>query len=223
MNAQGLIAEVAGILVDGSGFTDAEILAKLNDAQLAIAEKVFLPDLADGTANITATTGAMYANLPATYHKNIFLAKNTTTAAVVEVFDNIGVMARMLGEYPEITNEGDATAITIHASRVLYQRVPTSSQTIALMFYRLPVAMTDASNSYPDGLSGSRTANQEAFDRALVHHAAWKFFEKIEQGMEGRKVDTDYHKGEFTSAMMNLENVCRTEKVLPRPAANRCW
>lgn len=195
MKAEGLITALAGMVQDPSLDVD-NLLLRLNTAQLAIAEEdgIYLPGLADGVASITATAGAMYADLPADYLKRFYLAKNTTTGAVVMVFDNIGMMAQSLGIIPSITNQGDVSSITVHAGRLLYQRTPTASQALTAMYYRRPIPMTESGNSYPDGHLGTRSPNvMDAFDRAIVHHAAWKIYEEIEQGLEGRKVDTEYH------------------------------
>jgi len=222
VNAQSLIAEVSNI-IQGS-YADSALLPYLNAAQVAIAERVLLPGLSDGLATISATTGAMYATVPATYHRRIFMAKNTTTGAAVDVFSNLGILAQTKEIYPSIDNEGDVVAIAIHAGRIVYQMVPTSAQTISLMFYRLPVPMTESSTSYPDGMGGSRVADsKEALDFALIHHAAWNCYERIEDGMEGQKVNSERHKGLFDKHMERLSLVCRQEENQAYPRHNRCW
>jgi len=222
VNAENLIAEVADIVLGET--TDEVCLAALNAAQMAIAERVLLPGLSDGLATISATTGAMYATIPATYHRRIFMAKNTTTGSVVDVYSNIGIMAQITEIFPSIDNEGDVISIALHSGRILYQRVPTSTQSISLMFYRLPVDMEDSSTSYPDGMGGSRVAgSKEAIDFALIHHAAWNIFEKIEDGMEGAKVNSTRHQGLFEEHMERLSLVCRQEEVQARPMFNRSW
>jgi hypothetical protein len=225
MNAETLIATLGGMVQEPS--LDAEgLLAKLNAAQLAVAEEdgIFLPALADGIASITAEAGEMFADLPLTYHKRFYLAKNTTTNGSVIVFDNIGMMAQSLGDIPSISLQGDVYAITVHAGRVLFQRTPTANQTISTMFYRLPVPMTESNKSFPDGLLGSRSSLvEDAFDRALLHHAAWRIFSGVEQGLEGRKVDTEYHFGEFRRAIADLASVCRPETILSAMPVNSRW
>lgn len=222
MKAVDLLTELADI-VDDPGLSTTTLLLRLNDAQMAIAEDVFLPGLAGGVDTVVATSAGMSANVPATYHKRIYLAKNVTTGGAVALFDNIGLLARHIQGIPADDNEGDVSALTVHNGKILYQNVPTSDQIISLMFYRLPVAMTAASTSYPDGMAGARSAAKEAFDRAILNHAAWKCFERIEQGLDGRKVDTDHYENEFKRAMLEVKSACRDELVLPRAPVNRCW
>lgn len=222
MNAAALI-DLLSRIADHPDFTRASFLAELNKSQLAIAERVCLPALSDGLETVTTVVGAMYAALPATYHKKIFMAKNTSTGSAIEIFQNIGILAQRKMVYPGIDNEGDVVALTIQAGNILYQRVPPVAQTISLMFYRLPVAMTDSSTSYPDGLSGVRVAHQEVFDTAIIHHSAWKIAKLVEDGEEGQMPNVLYHKKTFGDAMVELSNICTQEEVQVYPLNTRCW
>ncbi len=208
MNADELIEEVANIVTEPSYDDDEDVFLRyLNQAMNAIAGQLLLPALADGYGTVTTVTDGFTIDLPEDYHKGLFLAQ--CDGVPVEVFRDLKSIATFFGGLKS-SESGDVAGVVTSARRFIYQRVPTEATDIEIFYYRRPVPMEEGSDSYPDGLFTSVVGNDD-LDWALIHHACWKIFSKIEQGIDGAKVDTMYHQGLFKERLDDLKDHCIRE------------
>jgi len=198
MNAANLIDDVLAEISDEQDTTRAEVLSRLNKAQLAVAGKILMPDLADGNTSVLSVLGSSEADMPADFHRHIFMAQ----------IDNYPVRTYLsfplfLQEFNSLSDDaGDIIGIVTKGLKLIYQGVPSDATTIALQYYRLPVDMTDVSTSYPDGIS-----NSEEYVMCLFHYACWKLFARVEDYTEA-KHDTMYHKKEYQDYLVELGHAC---------------
>jgi len=216
MNAEELIEEVIDV-VDDDDYMDSEVILKyLNQAQRNIADNLYLPDLEDGFDTIDTLVDGHTVPLPETYHKGLYLAR----AADVDfdIYHDIKSMVMNRGSFN--IEHGDLECVCARRTDIIYQNVPEVITVVNLFFYRLPVAMTESTSSFPDGVSGN-----DDFDWALIHKAAALIFNRIEDGFEGAKINTDKHTGLFGEKIglldMYAEGIMKTFPT--RPAANLQW
>lgn len=218
MNVTELVQEVLDILQDPD-YTDTEMVTtRLNEAQRAIADAVMLPDLSNGSDTVNTVTDAYEVALPADYQQNLYLAYD----ADGEYLDIYKDMASVELVRQISMDNGDLEAVCAHGSVLIYQPVPAVATTIAIRYYRLPTAMVaDDETSFPDGARGN-----DDFEWALIHHAAWKIFNKIEDGLEGQKVNTAAQYQFYQERMAALDKFAtKVGKSFPtRPASpNLGW
>ena len=218
MNVVELVEEVLAI-IDDPDYTDTEKITKrLNEAQRAVADAIMLPDLNNGIGTVDTAVDAYEVAMPADYQQNLYLAYDPDG----EDLDVYKDMASMELVRKVRMDTGDLEAVCVHGSVLIYQPVPTAITTISLRYYRLPTDMVaDDETSYPDGARGN-----DDFEWALVHHAAWKIFNKIEDGLEGQKVNTAAQLEQFGQRMTALDSFAeRVGKSFPtRPASvNLGW
>ena len=208
-----LIDDVANIILDPD-VTRTVFLQRLNAANLAIADELLLPDLSDGSDTLTTTTTGYSVSLPSDFHKNIVMASINDES--VRVYLSFPLMLNRMGKIS--TTAGDVTAVCTKGGSLVYQRVPAVSVDIDILYYRLPVAMTDADDSFPDGVS-----NSVDFENCLKYHASWKSWEIKEDGMEGQKVNTAYHKSMYEESLLRLRRYISRytgpQASLPKSAA----
>lgn len=211
MNAEELIEEVEDIIQDPSYDSEA-ILKHLNRGQLAIANKLLLPGLSDGHASVNTVLSQNHATLPTNYHKALHVAQ--VDGLPVKVYNN---KALMIADYGKLTTQtGAVIGVTVDSGELVYQRVPATATAVELFYYRKPTPMTESGTSFPDGLGGQMADNDD-FDFALIHYACWRLFERIEQGLEGQKIDTGYHKNEFYERVGELRLFCKEGRSHPVP------
>ena len=216
MNGEQLVAEVMDIVQDGSVDADA-VLALLNQGQIAVASRVLLPGLSDGNSTVTTLTDGYLVDLPVDYHRELFLAQ--VDGRKVPVYANKMLLMEELGLSGIGLSTGTIYGVTTNGKQLLYQMVPVAAKDIELFYYRLPAAIAETTASYPDGLT-THGATNDHFDWALIHYAASHLFSKIEDGMEGQKVNTQHHAGMFEGRVAEIESA--TGRGRPRPAPPIC-
>lgn len=209
MNAEQLIDEIVDIILDTS-FTREWILDRLNRAMKAVAGKVLLPGLSDGYSSVDTVLGENITPLPDDYHRNIYLA-DVVGVGPVKICQNIGIM-RDFGYNLDLTS-GSIECVAPNALSLFYQRVPSTVKTINLRYYRKPVDMEDKDSSFPDAVMANPEI-EEDMDKALTAHVCGKIFARLEQGLEGNKVDTSYYENQFKEAIADIDDV--VAKARPR-------
>jgi hypothetical protein len=220
MNAEQLIAEVADIVQDSS-YSNEAILHCLNRGQVAVAGAILLPGLADGYGTVTTSVSEYSVALPADFHRELFHAQ--VDGLPVKVYRNMGVM---IHDLEKITAQaGQLVAVCPNAGNLLYQKVPSTAREVELFYYRLPTAMDDEDdNSRPDGLSMQAGVALEHFGFALVHYAAALIFDRIEDGIEGQKVNTLSHREQYAGRLEEMRlHVREGRPHAPPPIAGVNW
>jgi hypothetical protein len=188
MNAELMIDEVLDIVDDPSFDREDDVLKYLNLGQVSAAAKLLIPGLSDGYDTVATLVDAYKAPAPADYMKMVHSV--SVVGRPVRLCRNF---ADLVQRYEGLSlDAGEVGAVVISAGQVFYQLVPAVSVDIELFYYRLPTPMTDSLTSFPDGLGNLQDA-MDNYSRALIHFAASQLYSKIEQGMEGEKVDTAYH------------------------------
>jgi len=216
MNAEELIEEVIDV-VDDDDYADSEVILKyLNQAQQNIADNLYLPDLEDGYDSIDTIVDGYTVPVPPTYHKGLYLARCGDID--LDIHSDIRSMVMIHGSLN--VELGDLDCILADKRTVTYQNVPSTVTAIDLFFYRRPLPMTESTTSLPDGVEGN-----DDFEWALVHKAAALIFNRIEDGMEGPKVNTDKHTSLFGEKMLMLDVYSEgIGKTFPsRPSSNLDW
>lgn len=197
-SASKLIDDILDEIQDPA-FTRETILGHINSCNQELADKILLPDLADGSGTITTAIDANKVAVPATFHKNIYLAQQDESPVLVYL--SLPLMIGQLGAFN--LDSGNVTSICNVGQYIYYQNVPSTGVDIDLAFYRVPVGMIDATDSYPDGIS-----NNQNFEDCMFHYGCWKAFKTIEDGIEGAKVNTVYHGQEYMRYRNELKLQC---------------
>lgn len=219
MNAEELITEVIDIVLDGENgvYSDRTyILSFLNQAQRDIAAKLYLPDLNDGFGLVDTVVDEYRVSLPSTYHRGLYLAQ--LDGVPLDIYEDIKSMS--LSTEGITTEVGDVSGVAINNSFLVYQNVPEIITSLELFFYRKPVDMRDLTTSFPDG-----AVNNDDYDEALINLCCRKIYSRIEDGMEGQKLNTINHNDLFRQAMGSLDIYARRVggSFPKRPALNIPW
>lgn len=209
MNAQEIVQEIKDIVVEPA--YDNSILTYANRAQRFLADNLMLPDLKAGTDDVETATDSNMVALPDDYHKGLYLA--FVDGEYVDIHKDMASLVILNGKITE--EAGSISDVLVHGSNLMYQSVPATATTVTLHYYRQPVAMTDSSSSYPDGLAG-----YECFDWAIIHYVVEKIFDKIEDGVEEKKINTMYHRAKLKERMEEIDSFAESNgKLYPmRPS-----
>jgi len=214
MNAELMIDEVLDIVDDPSFDREDDVLKYLNLGQVSAAAKLLIPGLSDGYDTVATLVDAYKAPAPADYMKMVHSV--SVVGRPVRLCRNF---ADLVQRYEGLSlDAGEVGAVVISAGQVFYQLVPAVSVDIELFYYRLPTPMTDSLTSFPDGLGSIMQAAMDNYSQALIHFAASQLYSKIEQGMEGAKVDTQYNFALYNELLAQFNLGHSEEIVHPAPA-----
>lgn len=211
MLAQELIDNAIDAVQPGSdGYSATWFLAKLNEFAKRISShrNILLPAL-DTEATVTAVSSASSVNLPANYQRNLYSCQRVSDGQFVHVANSRkNIIDGYGGVYPTYTGPVDMVAAV--SPTLIYAPKPVTDEDLTIRYYRNPSAITfgtDLLSLLPDG-----------FDYELpYHYLCWKAFERIEQGLEGAKVDTNYHMSIYLGMQDQLELHLREGVSLPDP------
>lgn len=210
MLAQELIDNAIDAVKPGSDGYDATwFLAKLNEFARRISShrNILLPAL-DTEATVTAVASASSVNLPANYQRNLYSCQRVSDGQFVHVANSRkSIIDGFGGVYPTYT--GSVDVVTAVRPTLIYAPKPVADEALTIRYYRIPSAITlstDLLSLIPDG-----------FDDLPFHFLCWKAFERIEQGLEGAKVDTNHHMSIYLGMQDQLELHLREGVSLPDP------
>lgn len=153
-----------------------------------------LTEEAAGESITIANSGPSYVPLPSNYQKNLFKCYSDTRNRWVHVYGSLRLLLR---EFSYVDRSGAVRGVAVRGSNLHYQLIPSSPETLYIYYYRKPTDMSDDDDT-PDGIP-------ESYHEDLLINFALKWiYSEIEDGIEGRKVNTAFHQGEFDKAFAKL-------------------
>ena len=200
-----LVTTVSDKIQDDS-FGSTEIKRRINKAVSKIARGVRLPGWHDVTppipellsiTTIDTELSIGYTTLPSTFQRDLKLCVNSSGDQIF-IYDSF---AKFMARYPSLSNAGDSVeAVCAHGGKLYYQPIPSTAQTLTVHFYRKPVDMVGVDDT-PDGIP------EDIDEDLLVNFVCEDIFSEIEDGVEGRKVNTSYHLSKFYAEMENFVGI----------------
>lgn len=209
---QELIATVQRKVMDAS-YTPELILSFLNKGLQAIAGwkntnparglhgEILLPSL-----EVTATVGTEAAlaevDLPEDFGKNLYyVLQDGNPPPVITILSGLGQLLAL--NNGTLANSGtDVQYVTINGNSLVYQPIPNEPVTLELFYYKRPPTLTLED---PEGVTNTPSSLPDHLQEDLLaNYAAMEIYGEIEDGLDGRKVQTEFYAGRFHAAMMDL-------------------
>lgn len=198
------------MIIQDDSFSSSVITNYLNEGMKRIAGGIMivypdgtqafsypLPGLATSDTVDTSTTLA-YISLPDDYGRDLFFAVSGNNGNRIAVLTSFG---DMLARYPSMDDDSEVYVCAVRGSNLFYQGIPSTSDELTLHYYRKPTDMV-LTTSEPDGLPDHLQS------QILTNYAAWQIFDLIEDGMDGKKVNTSNAKSRFYEGMIELNAFC---------------
>lgn len=199
------LAETILDIVQEPSLDEDAILVKLNEFAIDVAGRVLFPALeAEGTVN-TVTTGAS-VSLPVNFHRNLF-ACNDPRGSITVLNSKAQLMLR---NGTDLSLKQTRTASVAAAKPLLwYAPIPIEATALTLFYHRKPDAVTAS--------AGLTFLPDDSYEVMAINWVCWKLYEKIEQGMEGAKVDTGYYSALYLGMLEELRNALPQGVSMPPP------
>ena len=201
------IAEQVLDTVQDTSFDEDTVLAKLNECAGALSRKFVLPSL-DAEADVITVTSAATISLPVTYQRNLYHCRDAAGRPI----DVANSKSQLFIDHEPGKPGVKVRAVAAVGRLLVYVPTPAVAETLTINFQRRPTAITAGAqiDLLPDG-----------FDDIFVNYALWKLYEKLEQGMDGAKVDTNHYMGIYFGLRDELAIALKEGVSLPPPPIAR--
>jgi len=130
MNAERLVEKVLNT-VNYPKLGEDEALAYLNDGQKIIASRVLLPGLSNGAATMHTAIDAYSIDLPADYHRNLYLAQ--IERRDLPIMLDMRSLSSSTGPIAVNNTPPELLAVAAQAGKFIYQNVPETSVEVAML------------------------------------------------------------------------------------------
>ena len=173
-----------------------------NEVENLVDDSSFDPDTIDNYLNQMLTYSAGLINLPSLKRISTVVTIEDQAYTSISGLDGgfSGILRRvknaegeepriysnlelLLDDYPTIDEEGDVEAVALEGSTLWYQKIPSSAETLLLLYFRNPSPLIGGDDEPGD-------IPEHVHRKLLVHGAAYMIFDQIEDGIEGEKVNT---------------------------------
>ncbi len=203
MNLSELVEAIENVVQD-SDFTSTIITSLINEAVLKIATGDVLPGKYQVSpplpdlyvkADVLTVIDAGFLSLPADYNRTMFMVVDANGDAI-RVQDSF---KKFLVDNSD-ESSGGVFVCAINGSRLHYRDIPTAATALTVHYYQTPetlVSVSDTPSCIPAILHR----------KLIVGYVCREIFNKIEDGIEGQKINTNYYATEYAGGLLDLEKI----------------
>lgn len=203
------IADTILDVVQEPDFDEDTVVGLLNECAMVISRRLVLPAL-DAENTVTAVNSASSVALPTDFQRNLYFCKDETSYNEILICNSKDQLARYFD--PNLSNSATLIRGVAAVGRFLYYApMPIDDTVLTLRYQKMPAAITLLTEL-------DEYLLPYGFQDLWENYVKWKMYAQIEQGMEGRKVDTSYYMSLFIGILDELSLTLRKEGVsMPPP------
>ena len=208
-SATTLIGRVQELIKDGS-FGPSFILEKLNDGLAEVVQMTSPPDLVELDVELDIFANEKTVSMPVNFYgPRILKLWNQTDDAPCLVVYRFVDFAHISLRHP-----GAAVRAACLKGRTLHLAgVPTVSTTLLATYLREPEILASTEDT-------GETVTYLPFrlgEQAIVNYAAWRIYEHIEDGVDGKRVNTQHFRADFLDATAKIMDYFGMEAMEKEP------
>lgn len=200
---QDLIDKVRRKVQDDS-YSNDDIIDFFNAAMAELAGEFLLPNLETWETVYTDPMSSTI-RMPANYHKNLRNCHSTTNRRRIKVY---GSKQLLHSEFGWHDRNGRVLGIAPHGRDLYYQHIPNTAETLELNYWKFPDRITSVTQM-PDILP------PHMLEPLLVAYAAKEIFAEIEDGIEGKQINTERWERRWLVLKVQLDRFVGPEERVP--------
>lgn len=182
MNRLQIRTEIENIVQDPS-FSETTLNEYIDQSILYAGASANIPELKriDTVDTIPEQAYTTLNSLTGGFSGKLGRVKNADGDAITIFSD----LALLMDEYP-MDEAGEVEAVALEGSTLWYQDIPVEAETLTCLYYRNPTTLsldTESPSDFPEHLHRY----------LLVHGTAYIIYDRIEDGIEGEKINTKAH------------------------------
>jgi hypothetical protein len=185
---------VVDTVQENSDTLTASVGNRINSALLEITEEHDLPSLKK-VFTVTTVVSQAYCTFPATFSGR--LAYIGTTDGELTILE--GGITSLIQLYPSLTETGTISELAIEYPVLWYQKIPAVATVLTCVGYSLPSTLLIDSDTPTD-------LPVHLHEDLIVNKVLINYYNKIEDGIEGEKVNTENYERRFARAKLQLLN-----------------
>lgn len=200
---QDLIDKVRRKVQDDS-YTNDDIIDFFNQCFAELAGELLLPNLETWETVYTDPLSSQIP-LPANFHKNLRNCHSTTNRRRIRVY---GSKQLLHSEFGWHDRNGRVLGVARHGRYLYYQHIPSSAESLELNYWKFPDRIS-STKQMPDVLP------PHLLEPLLVAYAAKEIFAEIEDGIEGRQINTARWEQRWAGLKLELNRFIGPEERVP--------
>ena len=191
---------------------DVYITEYVNDVCNELCGEILFSEL-ESSDTVTTSVGYDYVSLPADYHRGLYAVYENSAKQRIPVLSH-NVLFERFGYAPDTA--GDISAVAVAGKKLYYRYIPTSASVLALKYYRTPEVLSDDT----DVLDFLTSDEEPAGKWAVIHGVCKKIFDQIEDGIDGRKANTQLHEARYENEKLKLLKRSRHDMLIAPSVPN---
>ena len=199
--------------------TNAEITRHVNNCYDYAASQVLLTLLeSSGTVDTLIDNNSVIIPADWNYHRDLFSCEIEDNGPIT-ILNSRESLRRIYPDFDTVSSSGQVKYVLISGASILYYPIPSSVVTLECRFYARPETLEVPIEGYSCGCELPSIIPYGLQPKILESYVCWQIWARVEDGIEGRKVNTAYWLGQFKEAMVELEDT--TEVGQSRRLVNR--
>lgn len=186
--------------------SSAEITSYINQCYDYISSQVLLTQL-ESSGVVDTVPGSLSVPIPSTwnYHRNLFSCEVANNGPIT-LLNSREHLRRIYSDFDTVLQTGPIQYVVISGASILYYPVPAEAVELVCFFYQKPESLEVPISGYSCGedLPGAILLGLQP--KVIESYVCWQIWARVEDGIEGRKVNTAYYLGQFKEAMVELED-----------------
>jgi len=172
-----------------------DVIEELNIGMSQVSALVLFPELITSTG-VTLVPDSDSIPLPVNFHRNLFSCSNSEQTITV-----LNSRKQLLAETNGmIRGSNGPFAVAVEGRNLIYYPAPVEETAYDIKYYRKPTEIKD---------DASETIIPVEFQKVLFHWVLFSLYDEIEDGLEGKKVNTIHHESKYNQYISDLKSYYR--------------
>jgi len=186
-------------IADPSFTREVDLMPLVNEFVEETSNLLNLPGL-QAREIVTVGAGDVSIEMPEAFSRELYRVYNETFMRLVSIRTNV---ATLEGLYDPDCSPGAIKDVAQDSGVLWLKPSPIQDQELNLFFYRKPVPLEfDDDDGKLDGIP-------DHLSQVAVDYVLMKLFTLIEDGIEGRKVNTEHYMGLYSVGMAKISAYCK--------------
>jgi hypothetical protein len=214
MNLGQILTKIETGIQDDSFTREDDLLPLVNEFVRDVNQQFRLPELqVQETITIPSDIDGNQIAMPETYGRELYRVYNDTHMRLCMIRSNVKALEKI---YDGWRSKGFVRDVTVTHNILNFRPLPVQDQELTLFFYRDPVEIEDVDEDEElDGIP-------EHLTKYAVDYALWQLFTLVEDGIDGKAVNTDKYFARYQLGLAAFNEFCKNSPkqvpVIPRTA-----
>lgn len=186
--------------------TSTEITLHLNNCYDYVASQVLLTSL-ESSGVATSVVDSISTEIPTDwlYHRNLFSCEVEDNSPIT-ILNSKEHLRRIYPDFETVKQSGTIDYLVVSGSSIIYYPIPSDPVELVCGYFKIPTWLEKPIEGYSCGCDELVTIPIGLQPKLLESYICWKIWQRVEDGIEGRKVNTAYYYNLFKEALVELED-----------------